>query len=167
MLDNNLIKIQLNTEFKDIKNQINCDRLFYTGPIDEYFDYCFGELPYRSEYFDFVTLDKNYFQSNSVINYPNNYEWTRVGEYKYFLDQKNTNNKTVVSYEYPQPYKNGINERYYPIIREENIILYNKYLDEVKKLNNVYFLGRLGDYKYYDIDKAIVRAFEIFNNLKD
>lgn len=167
MLDNNLIKIQLNTEFKNIKSQVSYDRLFYTGSIDEYFDYCFGELPYRSEYFDFVTLDKDYFQSNSVINYPNNYEWTRVGEYKYFLDQKNTNNKTVISYEYPQPYKNGINERYYPIIREKNTNLYNKYLDEAKKLNNVYFLGRLGDYRYYDMDKAIVRAFEIFNNLKD
>lgn len=165
MLDNKLIKIQLNTSYKDFikKNDIKkFKKIFYTGPIDEYFNYEFGKLSYRSLQFDFLTFDNDYFQSNSVINYPNNYNWTRIGEYKYFLNQQNTNNKTIISYEYPKKYEEGINDRYYPIIQNKNIELYNKYLEKAKQLNNVYFLGRLGDYKYYDMDKAIQRALDIF-----
>lgn len=165
ILDNKLIKFQLNTNYKDfiIKNDIKkFKKIFYTGPIDEYFNYEFGKLPYRSLKFDFLTFNNDYFQSNSVINYPNNYNWTRIGEYKYLLNQQNTNNKTIVSYEYPKKYEEGINDRYYPIIQNKNIELYNKYLKKAKQLDNVYFLGRLGDYKYYDMDKAIQRVLDIF-----
>lgn len=102
MLNNKLIKVQLNTSYKDFikKNDIKkFKKIFYTGPIDEYFNYEFGKLPYRSLKFDFLKFDNNYFQSNSVVNYPNNYNWTRIGEYKYFLNQQNTNNKTIIFYE--------------------------------------------------------------------
>lgn len=167
MLDNPLIKIKLNTTYKNFVkyNDVSAfNKIFYTGAIDEYFDYEFGELPYRSLKFDFLKFKMNYFQSNSVINYPNNYNWTRIGEYKYFLNQENTNNKTIVSYEYPQEYQKDINDRYYPIIKDDNIILYSKYLNKANQLKNVYFLGRLGDYKYYDMDKAVQKALDLFKN---
>lgn len=164
MLDHPKIKVSLNTPFNKVKNDITYDRLFYTGPIDEFFDYELGELPYRSLKFDFVEFDKPYFQSGACINYPNNYDFTRIGEYKYFLDDKS--DKTVVSFEYPQNFENGKNERYYPIVKDENLALYNRYLKKAKEHPNVYFLGRLGDYKYYDMDKAIARALELFESLK-
>ncbi|MBR3913821.1 MAG: UDP-galactopyranose mutase, partial [Alphaproteobacteria bacterium] len=102
--------------------------------------------------------------SGSVINYPNNYTFTRIGEYKYFLDDKT--DKTVVSFEYPQAFELGKNERYYPIVKEENQTLYNRYLEKANNLPNTYFLGRLGDYKYYDMDKAIARALTLFDKIK-
>ncbi len=165
MLKHPNIKLKLNTKFQDIKNKITYDRLFVTSPIDQFFDYEFSKLPYRSLKFDFVTLDMPYFQSNSVINYPNNYDYTRIGEYKYFLNDQSK--KTTISFEYPVPYKEGENEPYYPIIKEENQALYNKYLSKAKTLKNTYFLGRLGDYKYYDMDKAVKRALEVFQGIKD
>ncbi len=159
MLDHPLIKVKLNTSFNDIKNSIEYEKLYYTGAIDEYFDYKFGELPYRSINLDFQKYDKEYYQSNSVINYPENYTFTRIGEYKYFLDDKS--DKTIVSFEYPEAFVRGKNERYYPIINEENLALYQKYLDEAKKDPKLMFLGRLGDYKYYDMDKAIERVLNM------
>ena len=164
MLNHPRIQVELDTDFQTIKGSIKYNRLFYTGPIDEFFDYEFGELPYRSLKFDFVEFNKPYFQSNSVINYPNNYDFTRIGEYKYFLP--NQSDKTVVSFEYPQTFKRDKNDRYYPIIKEENSILYTKYLDKAKSLSNVYFLGRLGDYKYYNMDQAIHRALQLAERLK-
>ncbi len=163
MLDNPLIKLQLGTNFKNVQKDVSYNRLFYTGPIDEFFDYELGQLPYRSLKFDFVTFNKPYFQSNSVINYPNNYDFTRIGEYKYFLNDES--DKTVVSFEYPQAFVNGKNERYYPIVKDENDNLYAKYLQKAQKLKGVYFLGRLGDYRYYDMDKAIARALEVFKTI--
>lgn len=165
MLDNPKINVKLNTKWEDIKDKVSYGRLFFTGPIDEFFDYNLGELPYRSLHFDFLTFDKEYFQSGACINYPNNYDFTRIGEYKYFLDNKS--NKTVVSYEYPESFERGKNERYYPIVKDENQALYNKYLEQTTTLKNVYFLGRLGDYKYYDMDKAINRAMELFKEIKN
>ncbi len=164
MLKSPHIKVKLKTKFEDIKNKISYERLFYTGPIDEFFNYEFGQLPYRSLKFDFVTLDKPYFQSNSAINYPNNYDFTRIGEYKYFLNDKS--DKTTISFEYPLSYQKGRNEPYYPIIKEENQILYNKYFKKAQSLPNTYFLGRLGDYKYYDMDKAVKRSLELFKGIK-
>ncbi len=137
MLKHPKIQIQLNTKFEDIKDSISYDRLFYTGPIDEFFGYELGELPYRSLKFDFIEFDKPYFQSGACINYPSNYDFTRIGEYKYFLDDKS--DKTVISFEYPQPFKNGKNDRYYPIVKDENGELYAKYLEKAKTLQNVYF----------------------------
>lgn len=163
MLDSPLIKTQLNTKYSDIKDKIECERLFYTGPIDEFFDYDLGELPYRSLKFDFLKFNKPYFQSGAVVNYPNNYTFTRIGEYKYFLGSQTQS--TIVSYEYPEAYDKNQNERYYPIVKEENTKLYNQYLKKAKTLKNTYFLGRLGDYKYYDMDKAIARALEVFEGI--
>lgn len=164
MLDNKNIEVKLNTEFKDVDTS-KFDRIFYTGPIDEYFNYKFGQLPYRSVNFKFETHNKEYYQSNACVNYPCNYDFTRIHEYKYYLDDKSE--KTVIAKEYSENFELGKNERYYPIPKDENTKLYNKYLEEAKKLNNVYFLGRLGDYKYYDMDKAILRAMELFEEIEN
>ncbi len=165
MLDHPLIKVQLNTSYQDVKNNISCDRLCYTGPIDEFFDYTLGALPYRSLAFDFVRFNRPYFQSGAVINYPNNYNWTRIGEYKYFLNTPSET--TIVSYEYPQPFVQGQNDRYYPIVKTENTALYAQYAECATQLKNTFFLGRLGDYQYYDMDKAVARALDVFERIKN
>ncbi|MCD8024957.1 MAG: UDP-galactopyranose mutase, partial [Candidatus Gastranaerophilales bacterium] len=162
MLKHPNIELKLNSEFK--KGEIEADRIFYTGSIDEYFDYKYGQLPYRSINLDFETHEKEFYQKNSVVNYPSNYDFTRIHEFKHFLADKS--DKTVIAKEYPTAFERGKNERYYPILNDENMELYNKYLTEAKKIKNVYFLGRLGDYKYYDIDKAIKRALELFREIK-
>ena len=167
ILNHKNIKVELNTNYKDLsKNEIKeFKAVFYTGAIDEYFDYQYGELPYRSLKFDIRTIDKEYYQKSVVTNYPNDYDFTRITEHKYFLDEKS--NKTIISVEYPQAFSLGKNERYYPINNEKNDKLYNKYLLESKKLENVYFFGRLGDYKYYNMDLAVERVFELFEKLKN
>lgn len=161
MLDHENIDILLSMPFSEVKKQYTYERLFYCGPIDEYFDYCFGELPYRSLRFDFFCYDIDFYQNNSVINYPENYDFTRIGEYKYFM--KSMPKKTVISKEYPEAFVNGKNERYYPVIKEDNLQIYNKYADLAAKQKGLYFLGRLGDYKYYDMDKAAARALELWS----
>lgn len=161
MLDHPNIEVRLNAPF-DKSLLKDFDHCFFTGAIDEFFDYQYGELPYRSLKFDFLTFDRPYFQSNSVVNYPCNYDFTRIGEYKYFLGTQS--DSTVVSYEYPEPFVLGKNERYYPIINEENKALYAKYLALADKLENVTFLGRLGDYKYYDMDQAVGRVLKLAEN---
>ena len=158
MLNHPNIEVRLGTAFnKEMLKDF--DHCFFTGAIDEFFDYQYGELPYRSLKFDFLTFDRPYFQSNSVVNYPCNYDFTRIGEYKYFLGIQS--DSTVVSYEYPEAFVLGKNERYYPIINEDNKALYAKYLALADKLENVTFLGRLGDYKYYDMDQAGGRVLKL------
>ncbi|MBZ7978231.1 UDP-galactopyranose mutase [Campylobacter sp. RM12654] len=168
ILDNPLIEVRLNTDFKDIKNEIDYDTMYFTGSIDELFDYKHGKLPYRSLNIEFKKYDREFIQSGPQINYPENYDYTRSVEYKYYLDEKS--DKTILSYEYPCEYKDGKNERYYPISNEDNQKLYKKYLEELLKLNNarrsgisrwIYVLGRLGDYKYYDMDKAVERTLKL------
>lgn len=161
MLNHQNIKVKLNTDYKDI-DEVS-DRVFYTGAIDEYFDYEFGQLPYRSVNFKFETYNREFYQTNSVVNYPCNYDFTRIHEYKYYLNDKSE--KTVIAKEYSEFFEQGKNERYYPIPNDKNNELYNRYLVKSKNLNNVYFLGRLGDYKYYDMDKAVLRAIELFETI--
>lgn len=161
MLNHPNIEVKLNTDYKDVKGDFK--RVFYTGSIDEYFNYKYGQLPYRSVNFKMETYDREFYQSNATVNYPCNYDFTRIHEYKYYLNDKS--DKTVITKEYSENYEQGKNERYYPIPKTENIALYNKYKEEAKTLENVYFLGRLGDYKYYDMDKAILRALELFDEL--
>ncbi len=159
MLNHPKIKVELNTEFLNQK----ADRIFYTGAIDEYFDYKLGQLPYRSVRFEYETHNREFYQQNSVVNYPCNYDFTRIHEYKHYLNDKS--DKTVIAKEYSENFVIGSNERYYPVPKDENTKLYNQYLELAKQESNVYFLGRLGDYKYYDMDKAILRAIELFEGI--
>jgi UDP-galactopyranose mutase len=162
MLNHKNIKVKLKTDFKDVKRE-DFDRIFYTGAIDEYFKYELGQLPYRSVNFKMEEYDREFYQKNSVVNYPCNYDFTRIHEYKHYLNDKSS--KTVIAKEYSEFFELGKNERYYPIPSDKNAELYNKYLELAKKENKVYFLGRLGDYKYYDMDKAILRAIELFKEI--
>lgn len=167
MLDNSNIELQLNTDFETFKTQnknlLENARIFYTGSIDEYFGYKYGQLPYRSVNFKFETYDREFYQSHACINYPNNYDFTRIHEYKHYLQDKSE--KTVIAKEYSEFFELGKNERYYPIASEENAKLYAKYLNDAKLQKDVYFLGRLGDYKYYNMDLAIGRAIELFEEV--
>lgn len=164
MLKHPNIKLQLNADFAKIKQTVKYERLFYTGSIDEYFDYKYGVLPYRSVYFKLKELNQEFYQSNAVVNYPNDYDFTRISEYKYYLDDKS--DKTVIAKEYSEAFELGKNERYYPIPKDENMDLYNKYLNDAQNTDNVYFLGRLGDYKYYNMDQVVQRALDVFEGLK-
>lgn len=165
ILDNPLIKVELNTDFNQIRNEIEYERLFFSGAIDEYFNYEFGQLPYRSLDIVFKTHNQEYLQSGPQINYPENYDYTRSVEYKYYLDEKA--DKTIVSYEYSCPYEEGKNERYYPIPDKENQDLYDRYAEKAKALKNIWFVGRLGDYKYYNMDQTVLRALELFKEISD
>ena len=163
ILNNPLIKVELNTDFNDIRSDIEYDRLFFSGAIDEFFNYEFGELPYRSLDIVFKTHNTEYLQSGPQINFPENYDYTRSVEYKYYLNEKSE--KTIVSYEYPCFYMGKKYERYYPIVDAKNQILYDKYAAKAKDLNNVWFVGRLGDYKYYNMDQTVARALELFKEI--
>lgn len=164
ILKNPLIKVQLNTDFKDVRGKVEYERLFFSGAIDEYFDYEFGALPYRSLDLVFKKYNVEYLQSGPQINFPENYDYTRSVEYKYYLGEKA--DQTIVSYEYPCPFEDGKNERYYPIPGKENEDLYNRYLEKAKGLKNVHFIGRLGDYKYYNMDQTVARALELFEKVR-
>lgn len=161
------IEVKLNTDYKSwiASHPLAMTELkiFSSISIDEFFDYKYGELPYRSVNFKFETYDREFYQSNAVVNYPCNYDFTRIHEYKYYLNNKS--DKTVIAKEYSENFENGRNERYYPIVNDENLSLYKKYQKETPK--NVYFLGRLGDYKYYDMDKAIERALNLFEEIQN
>ena len=163
MLEHPLIDVRLNTAWEQVKDAISYERLFYTGSIDEFFGYSEGVLPYRSLFFRKQELDHPYEQPTANLNYPCNYEWTRVCEPKYFLNEHTDH--TVLIREYPQAFSLGENEPYYPIANPDNNALYEKYLLKAKELPNVRFFGRLGDYKYYNMDQCIDRALKQFNQI--
>lgn len=158
------IEVKLDANFFDDKDEYtkNCDKIIYTGAIDEYFNYSLGHLEYRSLLFDTKILDVENYQGNAVVNYTGTeVDYTRVIEHKHF---ENTNSpKTVVTYEYPADYKEGM-EKYYTVNDDKNNELANKYKELASKENNVIFAGRLAEYKYYDMDDVIKRAFEIVEN---
>ncbi|MDF5722506.1 MAG: UDP-galactopyranose mutase [Rhizonema sp. PD37] len=161
MLAHPNIMVLLNADYREVINDIKFNRMIYTGPIDTFFDYMYGELPYRSIRFQFDTLDREYYQEVGTVNYPNDYDITRITEQKYLSGQ--TSPKTTLVMEYPQAYVPGKNDPYYPIPREENRDRYDFYLKEVEKLNGtVIFAGRLAEYKYYDMDQAALRALSLF-----
>lgn len=162
------IEVKLNSNyFSDRKYYESISKnIIYTGPIDEFFAYKYGELEYRSVYFETTVLDEVNHQGNAVVNYTD-YEtpYTRIIEHKHFeFDTKTP--KTVISKEYSKTWKLG-DEPYYPVNDEKNNALYNKYKEEALKLNNVYFGGRLGQYKYYDMDKVILEALNFIENIKN
>lgn len=165
MLDRPNIDVNLNTDFKDI-DPSEFDHIFYTGAVDELMDYCYGPLPYRSVHFELETHNVEHYQSHAAVNYPNNYDFTRIHEYKYYLDDRS--DKTVIAKEYSEDFVPGKNEPYYPVQSEENQALYEKYVKLAKeKYPNIHFLGRLGDYKYYNMDQAVRRAMDVFREFEN
>ena len=153
--------VLLNTNFKDfIKANPNvADKIIYTGPIDEYFDFKLGKLEYRTVEFEVETYDKPDYQGNAVINYTEReVPYTRIIEHKYF-DKHDDQTKTIISKEYPSEYSDG-KEPYYPVNNERNSSLVEEYKKLAEKEKNVFFKGRLGEYKYYDMDDVILSALE-------
>lgn len=159
MLNDPNIHIMLNTDYKDMINEIGYKELIFTGPIDEFFNYRFGKLPYRSIEFKFETYDQEVFQETGTINYPNDYAFTRITEFKYLSGQKH--NKTSVVYEFPT----ADGDPYYPIPKPDNAELYRKYEELAKKLSSTYFVGRLATYKYYNMDQVVAQALSTFKKI--
>jgi len=165
IFDHPNITIKLNTDYFDVKDQIEKpEKLFYTGPIDRYFEFKHSleeKLEYRSIQFVSETINQEFFQENSVVNYPGTeVDFTRIIEYKHFGNQKS--DKTTIVKEYTV---DG-GEPYYPILNERNRRIYEKYNQEAQKLTDVYFVGRLANYKYFNMDEAFKNALDLFESLK-
>ncbi|PID57652.1 MAG: UDP-galactopyranose mutase [Ignavibacteriae bacterium] len=157
MLNHKNIEIILNTDYKQIINDVKFGKMVYTGPIDYFFDHKYGKLPYRSLDFIWENHQHESFQDAAVVNYVEEKpEFTRITEYKKITGQKSKT--TTISKEYPK--FNG--EPYYPIINESNNNIHKKYFFEAKKLKNVLFLGRLAEYKYYNMDQVVARCLTLF-----
>lgn len=158
MLDHPNIKLLLNTDYRHVKDIIPYRELIYTGPIDEFFDYRFGKLPYRCLEFKHETLNQERYQPVAVVNYPNDYAFTRVTEFKHLTGQEHP--KTSIVYEYPQ----AEGDPYYPIPRRENSQIYKRY-QELAEETGVHFVGRLATYKYYNMDQVVAQALTLYARL--
>ena len=156
MLDHPNIKIMLNTDYREIERIIPYREMIYTGPVDAFFDYCYGKLPYRSLEFKHETKDVAVHQPAPVVNYPNEQLYTRVTEFKYLTGQEHS--KTSLVYEYPQ----SEGDPYYPVPRRENAELYAKYKALADATPGVHFVGRLATYKYYNMDQIVAQALTVY-----
>jgi len=161
MLSHPNIKVMLNTDYKEIINMIPFKEMIFTGPVDEYFDYKFGKLPYRSLEFKHETLSTETHLPAAVVNYPNEQAYTRITEFKYLTGQ--THPKTSLVYEFPQ----AEGDPYYPVPRPENAELYNKYKKLADQTPDVHFVGRLATYKYYNMDQVVAQALTLYKKLTD
>lgn len=161
LLDHPNIRIVLNTDFREIASEVRYREMIYTGPIDAYFDYRYGELPYRSLDFKFETVDTERFQEAAVVNYPNDHAYTRITEFKYLTGQKH--GKTSVVYEFPC---DG-GDPYYPVPRPQNAEIYRRYKALADVTPNVHFVGRLATYKYYNMDQVVGQALALVDRLVD
>ena len=159
MLDHRNIKVMLNTTYAEVAEEVSFGEVIYTGPIDEYFGYCYGRLPYRSLRFEFETVEAPQVQPVAVINYPNEQPYTRVTEFKHLTGQSHP--KTTVVYEYPQ----AEGDPYYPVPRPENAALYQQYKALADTTPGVHFVGRLGTYKYYNMDQVTAQALTLYAKL--
>ena len=155
------VEVRLNTDFFDDRDTYMnlAGKIVYTGMIDEFYDYCYGELEYRSLRFETETLDIPNFQGNAVNNYTE-YEvpYTRIIEHKHF--DFGTQDKTVITREYPATWKKG-DEPYYPMNDDKNNSLFSRYKEKAEAEGKVIFGGRLGEYKYYDMHQVVLRALEV------
>jgi UDP-galactopyranose mutase len=159
MLDHSNIEVTLGHRFERIADRVRFNHLVYTGPIDEYFGHCFGPLPYRSLEFRFETFDCQRHQPVAVVNYPGAEPFTRVTEFKHLTGQQHP--KTTIAREYPR----ASGAPYYPIPRPENRALYAKYAAKADAESNVTFVGRLAEYRYYNMDQVVASALATFEDL--
>lgn len=170
MLNNPNINLKMNTDSRELIN-IKDNEIFFkdmkfkgvlifTGSIDELFDYKFGKLPYRSLNFEFQTINQNTYQEVGTVNYPNNFNFTRITEFKHLTGQKNP--KTSIVKEYPKFFDKKSDIPYYPIPKIEYNKIYKKYAENVDNIDNLILVGRLADYKYFNMDSVIERTLTIF-----
>ena len=164
MLDNPLIDVRTGIDFAEMKDRAHeiANHIIYTGPIDEYFDFRFGKLPYRSLKFDHQTLEQEWFQDVAVVNYPNeDVPFTRISEYKHLTGQEAP--VTTITYEYPS----AEGDPYYPIPRPENQELFKKYEALADETEGVTFVGRLATYRYYNMDQIVGQALATFRRMDE
>ena len=155
ILDHPNIEVRLDTDYFDIKDDLDSSITVYTGPLDRYFGYEFGKLEYRSLELEFKTFDQEFYQPVATVNYPNDYDWTRITEFKHFLGEKS--DKTTVCFEYPK----SSGEPYYIVMSDNNLEKREKYMKRVTELEatgKTLFIGRLAEYKYYNMDQVIVES---------
>jgi UDP-galactopyranose mutase len=158
LLDHPNIRLLLNTDYRDVREMVPFGEMIYTGPVDEFFEFQFGKLPYRCLEFKHETLNQHQYQPVAVVNYPNDYAFTRVTEFKHLTGQEHP--KTSIVYEFPQ----AEGDPYYPIPRSENAELYRQYqllADE----SGIHFVGRLASYKYYNMDQVVAQALTVYGRL--
>ena len=159
MLSHPNIKVMLNTDYREILDVIPYNKMIYTGPIDLFFDYRYGKLPYRSLEFKHETINTPVHQPVAVVNYPNEHLYTRVTEFKYLTGQEHP--KTGIVYEFPR----AEGDPYYPVPRSENAELYKKYKALADATPEVNFVGRLATYKYYNMDQVVAQALMVFKKI--
>jgi UDP-galactopyranose mutase len=155
MLDHPGITLELGVDYRQVVNKVAYRDMIYSGPIDEFFDYRFGKLPYRSLEFRHKTLDQEQLQPVAVVNYPNEHAYTRITEFKHLTGQAHA--KTSVVYEFPQ----AEGDPYYPVPRPENAVLYKQYEALAHVTPGVHFVGRLATYKYYNMDQIVAQALTL------
>jgi UDP-galactopyranose mutase len=155
MLDHPNITVVTGVDYREVASSVKFREMIYSGPIDEFFDYRFGKLPYRSLEFRHSTLDVERLQQVAVVNYPNDHEYTRVTEFKHITGQ--THAKTSVVYEYPQ----ADGDPYYPVPRQENREIYARYQALAAADANTHFVGRLATYKYFNMDQVVGQALTL------
>jgi UDP-galactopyranose mutase len=155
MLDHPNIRILLNTDYREVKDILPYREMIYTGPVDEFFNFQYGKLPYRCLEFKHETLNQPQFQPVAVVNYPNDYEYTRVTEFKHLTGQEHS--KTSIVYEFPR----AEGDPYYPIPRKENAAVYQQY-QALAEQSGVQFVGRLATYKYYNMDQVVAQALTLY-----
>ena len=160
MLDHRLITYQTGVDFAEIRNEVSYRWLLYTGRIDTYFDYCYGRLPYRSLEFQHEHLSTvDWFQPVGTVNYPNDFEFTRITEFKHLTGQSHPG--TSIVREFPRP--DG--EPFYPVPRPENEALFKKYEARAAVCERVTFVGRLAQYRYYNMDQVVGAALAVTSRL--
>ncbi|NVO31378.1 UDP-galactopyranose mutase [Hymenobacter lapidiphilus] len=161
LLDHPNIKVMLNTDYHDIIDFIPFKEMIFTGPVDEFFDFKYGKLPYRSLEFKHETLNTENYLAAPVVNYPNDNLYTRITEFKALTGQQHP--KTAIVYEYPK----AEGDPYYPVPRLENAELYNQYKKLADETPNVHFVGRLATYKYYNMDQVVAQALTLYKKLTE
>lgn len=161
MLAHPRIHVMLNADFADVRDAVPFRRLIFTGPIDEYFGFRFGKLPYRSLRFEHMTLDTEWHQPVAVVNYPQTQAYTRVTEYKHLTGQCHPS--TTVTYEYPS----ADGDPYYPVPRPESQRLYKRYEKLALATPDVWFVGRLATYRYYNMDQVVGQALATFRRINE
>jgi len=159
MLSHPNIKVMLNTDYRDVAGFIPHKAMIYSGPVDAFFDYRFGKLPYRSLEFKHETLAQAQLQSVGTMNFPNDHAYTRVTEFKHLTGQKHEH--TSVVYEYPR----AEGDPYYPVPKPENEELYARYKQLADETPNVHFVGRLATYKYYNMDQVVAQALTLYKRI--
>jgi UDP-galactopyranose mutase len=159
LLDHPNISILLNTDYREIADEIPYRKMIYTGPIDEFFDLRFGKLPYRSLQFRHETHDLERFQAAAVVNYPNDHDYTRITEFKYLTGQEHR--RTSIVYEFPK----AEGDPYYPIPQAANAAIYKQYRELAEATPEVRFVGRLATYRYYNMDQVIAQALTVYKKI--